>query len=104
TNIHMPKNSPLGVIIGALALAFGFAMVWYIWWLAIVSLLTIIATLIISGSNDDDGYMIPASEVKRIEAERFRLLNGYLTAEPGQANNNIQNKNNLNVYEYEHNN
>ncbi|MFV0375827.1 MAG: cytochrome o ubiquinol oxidase subunit I, partial [Mangrovibacterium sp.] len=83
TNIHMPKNSPLGVIIGALALAFGFAMVWYIWWLAIVSLLTIIATLIISGSNDDDGYMIPASEVKRIEAERFRLLNGYLTAEPG---------------------
>ena len=70
----MPKNQPYGVIIGGLALAFGFAMIWYIWWLAAVSLLGIIATVIIAGSNDDDGYIIPASEVKRVEDLRFERM------------------------------
>jgi cytochrome o ubiquinol oxidase subunit 1 len=68
SDIHMPKNQPYGVIIGGLGLAFGFAMIWYIWWLAVVSLAGIIATIIIAGSNDDDGYLIPASEVQRIES------------------------------------
>lgn len=30
----MPDNSPVGLVIGALAFAFGFGLVWHIWWLA----------------------------------------------------------------------
>lgn len=76
--IHMPKNSPLGIVVGGLALAFGFAMIWYIWWLAGLAFIGIITSLIISGSNDDDEYVIPPSEVKRMEDERFLLLNSMI--------------------------
>jgi cytochrome o ubiquinol oxidase subunit 1 len=34
--IHMPKNSGAGVVIAAFATVFGFAMIWHIWWMAIV--------------------------------------------------------------------
>lgn len=72
-DIHMPKNSMFGPVIGGLVLAFSFAMVWYIWWLAIVSMLAIVISLILIGANDNDEYVIPAAEVKRIEDERFRI-------------------------------
>ena len=42
----MPKNTPHGLIIGALAFVFGFAMVWYIWWLAVFGALGILAMVI----------------------------------------------------------
>ena len=64
-DIYLPKNQPDGPIVGALMIGFGFGMVWYIWWMAIVCLLGIIALLIYRGSNDDDEYVIPAAEVKR---------------------------------------
>ena len=35
----MPKNTAKGFIIGVLAFLFGFAMIWYIWWLAVLSAL-----------------------------------------------------------------
>ena len=35
-DIEIPKNSPVGVIMGGLSFVFGFAMVWWIWWLAIL--------------------------------------------------------------------
>nr|WP_198002633.1 cytochrome o ubiquinol oxidase subunit I [Chlorobaculum parvum] len=73
-DIRMPKNRPHGVIICALALTFGFAMVWYIWWLAALSMAGIIGTVIMSAVTDDTEYVIPAHEVQRIEEERFRAL------------------------------
>jgi len=65
--IHMPKNTPAGVFIGLFALAFGFALIWHIWWLAIVGILGIIGTMIVRTSNDDIDYYVPAEEVKKIE-------------------------------------
>ena len=53
---------------------FGFAFVWYIWWLAILSLLVIFAAVVIRASDDDSDYVMPASEVKAIEDERFAKL------------------------------
>ncbi|MBN2638164.1 MAG: cytochrome o ubiquinol oxidase subunit I [Bacteroidales bacterium] len=70
-DIVMPKNQPHGVVIGVLATAFAFAMVWYIWWLAIASLVGMIVTVIMIGANDDMEYIIPADEVERIENEHF---------------------------------
>jgi cytochrome o ubiquinol oxidase subunit I len=73
-DIQLPKNSAVGPIIGLLALLFGFAMVWYIWWLAIVSFLAVIATMIIESGNDDTDYTITANEIERIETERYRIM------------------------------
>ena len=59
----MPKNTARGLLTGAFAFLFGFAMVWYIWWLAILSVLGIIFTLIARTSDDDTHYVVPAAEV-----------------------------------------
>ena len=65
--IHMPKNTATGVVLGALATAFGFAMIWYIWWLAVVSFVALIGYAIFHTFNYDRDYYIPADEVARIE-------------------------------------
>jgi cytochrome o ubiquinol oxidase subunit 1 len=73
-DIHMPKNTSTGLVMGALTFLFGFAMVWYIWWLAVLSGLGLLFTLIYHASNDDTDYLIPAAEVERIENQRYRQM------------------------------
>jgi cytochrome o ubiquinol oxidase subunit I len=72
--IRMPSNTPIGVILGAFAFVLGFAIVWHIWWLVIVSALIMFAAVIVRSSDDDSEFTISAAEVKRIEDERFRLM------------------------------
>ena len=72
--IEMPKNSWHGVAIGLLAFLFGFAMIWYIWWLAIASFLGLIAVVIARASLDDIHEIIPAAEVARIENLRYQEM------------------------------
>jgi cytochrome o ubiquinol oxidase subunit 1 len=69
-DIAMPRNTAVGFILGTLAFVFGFAMIWYIWWLAIVAALAVLATVVARSFNDDIEYVIPAPEVERIENER----------------------------------
>ena len=71
-DIAMPKNAGHGFVIGVLAFLFGFAMIWYIWWLAVVSAMGLLVTVIARSSDDDTEYLIPAAEVARIENQRFR--------------------------------
>jgi cytochrome o ubiquinol oxidase subunit 1 len=73
-DIHMPKNSATGLIIGALAFLLGFAVVWYIWWLAILSGFVMLFTVIARASDDDTDYIVPAAEVQQIENRRYRQL------------------------------
>lgn len=71
-DIHLPRNTAMGMYIGILSLVFGFAMVWYIYWLAIISFVGIITCLIIRLSGKDEHDLITAAEVKQMEAERKR--------------------------------
>ena len=66
-DIHMPRNTATGLIVGVLASTFGFAMVWHIFWLAIAGVAGIAITLIVRSCNFDVDYYVPASEVERIE-------------------------------------
>lgn len=68
-DIHMPKNTPMGMYIGALALVCGFAIIWHIVWLAALSFTGIIIVAIIRLSGDDTYYYVPAAEVERIELD-----------------------------------
>jgi cytochrome o ubiquinol oxidase subunit 1 len=47
-------------------------MIWYIWWLAAASALGMLITVVARSFNDDVEYVIPATEVERIENERHR--------------------------------
>ncbi len=66
--IHMPKNSMMPLIIGIFAFGFGFGMVWRIWWMAAISMVVIIATIIIRSFIHDAGYEISPAEVNRMES------------------------------------
>ncbi len=72
--IHMPKNTSAGLIISAFSLAMGFALVWHIWWLAIVGLVGMIATYIKHTFNDDVDYYVPVEVVERTENEHFAAI------------------------------
>jgi cytochrome o ubiquinol oxidase subunit 1 len=73
-DIHMPKNTGAGFINGILAFLFGFAMVWYIWWLAILCALGMLFSVIARASDDDTEYTIPSAEVERIENLHYQQL------------------------------
>lgn len=68
-NIVLPKNSPVGLIIGLLSVTAGFALIWHIWWLAAVGTLGIIICLIIRLSDDDTEYILSSKKIAGIESE-----------------------------------
>ena len=72
--IHMPRNTGSGVILAGLALALGFGMVWYMWWLAALSFAGLLIVAVGHTFNFKRDYFIPADEVTRTESERRQLL------------------------------
>lgn len=68
TDIHLPKNTPMGIFIAGGAFVFGFALIWHIWWLAAIGLLAVITCIIIRASDDDTEYTITAKELAKLEA------------------------------------
>jgi len=88
SDIHMPKNVPYGVVIGAASFFLGFGLIWYIWWMAILGALGIVVTMMVQGDNDDTEYVITAEEVKKIEDAHFERLAaaGVLSGKPRNAN------------------
>jgi len=68
TDIHMPANTSAGFWIGIFSLILGFALVWHIWWLVVLSLiLTVVSFICYSFFGNLDGYYIPAAEVQQHE-------------------------------------
>ena len=72
--IHMPKNTWAGVVIGGASLAFGFAMVWWIWWMAILSSGAMLAAWIAYAFSDDKDYYVEVDEILAIEQKRYANL------------------------------
>ena len=70
----MSANTGAGVIISGLCLVMGLALVWYIWWLAALAFLAIIAVSIAHTFNYDRDYYVPVDEVERVEKARDREL------------------------------
>lgn len=72
--VHMPKNTGAGVILSLLATTCGFALVWYLWWLAVASLVALVAYAIWHSFDYDRDYHIPAEEVAATEQARTEQL------------------------------
>ncbi len=73
-SIHMPKSTGTGVILAGISIVFAFAMIWYIWWLAALSFVAIIAVSIAHTFNYDRDFFIPAETVTATEDTRTKLL------------------------------
>ncbi|HJU15203.1 MAG TPA: cytochrome o ubiquinol oxidase subunit I [Stellaceae bacterium] len=71
--IEMPRNSPTGIVIAFFAVATGFALIWHIWWLAILGLAAAAVTFLAFGWSEDRQREIPASEIARMEQARLGL-------------------------------
>jgi len=72
--VHMPSNTGAGVVIAALSTVFGFAMIWHMWPLAIVSFAATVLASIIHTFNYKRDYYIPAAEVAATEELRTQQL------------------------------
>ncbi|WP_088182034.1 cytochrome o ubiquinol oxidase subunit I [Sphingobium sp. Z007] len=72
--IHMPSNTGTGIIIAGLSVAFSVGMIWYIWWLASLSFVGILAVAIGHTFNYKRDFYIPKDVVERTEGERTALL------------------------------
>lgn len=70
--IHMPRNTGVGFILSAIGLVFGFAMVWYIWWLAALSAAALFAVTIGHTFNYRRDYHLSPDEVARLEVANAR--------------------------------
>ena len=68
-DIHMPKNTASGIYISGLLFVLGFAMVWHIWWLAIVCFIGALAVFIQRAFDEDTSYIITAKELEKMEAK-----------------------------------
>jgi cytochrome o ubiquinol oxidase subunit 1 len=68
--LHMPRNTGAGLIIAALSVTLGFGMVWYMWWLAAISFVGILAVAIGHSFNESREYFIPADTIALTEGER----------------------------------
>ena len=88
-DLVLPKNSFIGAFIGGAGFVFGFGMVWYIWWLAVLCLAAIVLAVIVRASDDDTDYVMPASDVKEIEdarcAELAKAPRNEMADDPGFA-------------------
>ena len=72
--IHMPANTGAGFILSALSLIVGFALIWYIWWLAAAGFAALIAYAIFHTFNYRRDYYIPAETVQATEDARTQAL------------------------------
>jgi cytochrome o ubiquinol oxidase subunit 1 len=72
--IHMPKNTPAGLILALLSAMCAFGLIWHMWPLAAGSFALLIVTAIVHTFNYNREYYLPADEVVRVEDARTRAL------------------------------
>jgi cytochrome o ubiquinol oxidase subunit 1 len=65
----MPKNTPLALYIGVLSFVFGFAVVWYIFWLAGLSLIGVIVCIFLRLWDRHTETFLSPDEIAKIEKE-----------------------------------
>jgi cytochrome o ubiquinol oxidase subunit 1 len=78
--IHMPRNTAAGLVMGMLSIVMGFGLIWHIWWMAIAGFVGMIVGFIVRASDDDVDYYVPVAEVERIENQHHLAMANLGTA------------------------
>jgi cytochrome o ubiquinol oxidase subunit 1 len=63
-DIAVPKNSIVAPVIGIAGILFGFALVWHMWWLVVLSFVTMWGAVVARSFVTETERVIPASEVR----------------------------------------
>lgn len=69
SSIKVPKNSGFGIYIAAAVFVMGFAIIWYMWWLAAFALVATIVLAIAAGMREHVERTITAQEIARTEKQ-----------------------------------
>ncbi len=73
-DIVLPKNTAIGIYLSGCIFLVGFAAVWHLIWLGILGLIGAIVFVVIRTFDDETEYVLPAEEVKRLEASNNHFL------------------------------
>jgi len=65
--IEMPENSATGFITAFFAVVTGFALIWHIWWMAILGILGAFATLLVFAFRDRDEFEVPVATIAQFD-------------------------------------
>ncbi len=71
-DIHLPRSTPVGVVLAFFATFAGFAMIWHIWWLAIVGIAGLTVTALAHAWRVDSEITVPARDIAEHERRRQR--------------------------------
>src|SRR5580704_1186158 len=83
-DMHLPRNSPVGIFLAFFAVILGFALIWRIDWLAGIGLIGAIVVVLREAWKTDLEVRVPAEEVMAFErAHGTRLAAGRVGATPG---------------------
>jgi len=72
--IHMPKNTWAGAVMGGFFLMLGFAMVWHIWWMAILGFAGIMGSWIVYAFERNKDYYVEVEEIEAIENAHYERM------------------------------
>jgi len=71
-DIHLPRSTPVGVVLAFFATFAGFAMIWHIWWLAIAAIAGLTVTSLAHAWRVDNEITIPSRQIAEHERRRRR--------------------------------
>lgn len=64
---HLPKNTPYGIIIAALAAVASFGLIWHIWWLAGLGFIAMMTAILIRFADEDTEYFVTKEMIREHE-------------------------------------
>jgi cytochrome o ubiquinol oxidase subunit 1 len=67
TPIEMPKNSPTGVVTAFFAVVTGFALIWHIWWMAVLGLVGALLTALVFAFREQEEVEIPIGQIAQFD-------------------------------------
>jgi cytochrome o ubiquinol oxidase subunit I len=63
-SLHIPRNNPTGFFVAFFSVILGFALIWRIWWLAVVGLIGLLAVGLMQAWRTDGEVHVSAHEVE----------------------------------------
>jgi cytochrome o ubiquinol oxidase subunit 1 len=69
--ITLPRNTSVGMIIALFAFIAAFAIIWHMWWLAIIGTVGAVLTIIVRAHAENTTYTLSAATVAKMEADRL---------------------------------
>lgn len=70
-DIHLPKDTGMGIAIAASGFLICFALVWHMWLIAIVGLLALMIAIFVRLSTEETEYIVTAEELETLD-QKFR--------------------------------